>query len=131
MLVPASNIETAGMLAEYSIKTASRLGANIIALYVLEKHSKNAERDALEVLDIFTRGGRAYNVNVVTLMEKGDPLTEIMNSIESRNIDVVVIGQSKKEGFGKWLSEDFASVIIQRTNVPVITMPSRPELMNN
>jgi len=130
ILAPVSSSKSAAMLAEFTMKMATNIGGHIIAIHVVEKRRGNTQLDGIHALDIFERVGRAHNINVATLLLDGDPKTVILDTVDNKDIDIVVMGRSKK-AFKGILGEDLSSEISREVHVPVVLMPYRSELMRH
>ncbi len=130
ILVPTSGTTTAGMLAEYSASLAHKMNASIVALYVLERRSKARKEDGARALQIFTKVGRAHGVSSSVRLREGPLLETILDTVEEMDIDLVIMGSGQKGLLHRWGKEDLPTEILNRSNVPVVVMPYRPELMN-
>jgi small-conductance mechanosensitive channel/nucleotide-binding universal stress UspA family protein len=130
ILVPTSGTSTAGMLAEYSMNLARKINANIIALYVQDTRSRDREEDGKKALEIFNRVGRAHHVSTSVRLRKGTVVDTILEVIAESDVDLVVMGSGEKGFLSGWGKEDMASEVLRRSNVPVVIMPFRPELMD-
>ena len=52
----------------------------------------------------------------------GDPVTEILNTIESENIDLVIMGTHGRKGLEHALFGSVAENVVKRSTVPVLTI---------
>jgi nucleotide-binding universal stress UspA family protein len=77
----------------------------------------------LKVLDIIERMGRRHGIHVATKIETGDVVEKILESIITDKIDLVVIGASRRLTVGFWARDSIAKEIIEKSPVPVVTMP--------
>lgn len=127
ILTPVSGLHSVRPLAEYSMSLARKIGGNITALYIISDDAKEKKLMGigLKALGIFERFGTKYHINVATKIETGDVVEKILETIEKDQINLVVIGGTRKTFFGKIRGESLASEIIDRSNVPVVTMPRR------
>jgi small-conductance mechanosensitive channel/nucleotide-binding universal stress UspA family protein len=127
ILTPVSGMHSARPLAEYSMTLARKIGGNVTALFIVTDDSgiKKQMGIGLKALSIFEKYGTKYNVNVATKIETGDVVDKILETIEKGQINLVVIGGTRKMLFGKIRSDSLAGEIIDRSNVPVVTMPPK------
>jgi nucleotide-binding universal stress UspA family protein len=129
ILAPVSNSHIAGMLAGFTMNMAEKIGGHVIAVHVVDRRKKSTELDGLKALDIFSRVGEAHNVSVATLLLEGKVKDILLDTIENKNIDIVVMGRSK-EALRGFLGEDLASEIAREVDIPIVMMPHREELMS-
>jgi len=127
ILTPVSGVHSARALAEYSMSLAHKVGGNVTALFIItdDMNMKKQMGIGLKALSIFERYGTEYNINVATKIETGDVVEKILETIEKGQINLVVIGGTRKMLFGKLRGDSLASEIIDRSNVPVVTMPPK------
>jgi small-conductance mechanosensitive channel/nucleotide-binding universal stress UspA family protein len=127
ILVPISGLHSARPLAEYSMSLARKIGGNVTALFIVtdDLNAKKQTGIGLKALSIFERYGTKHSVNVATKIETGDVVEKILETIEKDQINLVVIGGTRKMLFGKIRSDSLASEIIDRSSVPVVTMPPK------
>jgi nucleotide-binding universal stress UspA family protein len=52
----------------------------------------------------------------------GEPVTEILNTIESENIDLVIMGTHGRKGLEHVLFGSVAENVVKRSPVPVLTI---------
>jgi nucleotide-binding universal stress UspA family protein len=127
ILTPVSGLHSARALAEYSMSLARKVGGNVTALYIVtdERNIKKQMGIGLKALGIFERFGTQYNINVATKIETGDVVEKILETIDNNQINLVVIGGTRKMLFGKLRGDSLASEIIERSSIPVVTMPPK------
>jgi small-conductance mechanosensitive channel/nucleotide-binding universal stress UspA family protein len=125
ILTPVSGIHNAKMLAEYSMSLAQKIKGNVTALFIMKDGSKPKEMAGLRSLTIFERFGTKNNINVATKIEHGDVVDKILEVIDRDHINLVVIGGGRKAVLGKWGPGSIANEIIERSTVPVVTMPHK------
>lgn len=123
ILVPISGLHSARRMAEYSIELAKKFNGDIISLYVMREYNTKREAVGLKVLDIIERMGRRHGIHVATKIETGDVVEKILESIITDKIDLVVIGASRRLTVGFWARDSIAKEIIEKSPVPVVTMP--------
>jgi nucleotide-binding universal stress UspA family protein len=127
ILTPVSGMHSARPLAEYSMTLARKIGGNVTALFVITDDSgiKKQMGIGLKALSIFEKYGTKYSVNVATKIETGDVIDKVLETIDKDQINLVVIGGTRKMLFGKIRSDSLASEIIDKSSVPVVTMPPK------
>jgi small-conductance mechanosensitive channel/nucleotide-binding universal stress UspA family protein len=123
ILTPVSGMHNAKRLAQYSMSLARKINGNVTALYVVPGKSKEMEVEGLKCLGVFEQSGANYNINVATKIEAGNVVEKVLETIDRDHINLVVIGGGRKAFLGKWGSESIPNEIIERSTVPVVTMP--------
>ena len=123
ILTPVSGTHNAKRLAEYSMSLARKINGNVTAIFITDTESKEREMNGLKALSIFEKYGTKFNVNVATRIESGNVVEKILEVIDKDRINLVVIGGGRKAMLGKWGRDSIANEIIERSTVPVVTMP--------
>ena len=103
--------------AEYIVNVAKKLGANLIALHILQKGQSEAKGQ--QALEIFDQAGQEAQVNVVGLLEQGDIVPTIVESAEKEGADLIIMGASEGKVVAEWIS----SGVMEKTHIPVVVIP--------
>ena len=103
--------------AEYIVNVAKKLGANLIALHILQKGQSEAKGQ--QALEIFDQAGQEAQVNVVGLLEQGDIVPTIVESAEKEGADLIIMGASEGKVVAEWIS----SGVMEKTKIPVVVIP--------
>ena len=102
--------------AEYVMSIASSLGAEVIALHILQEGDQPKGEEAL---NIFSEAGREANVNVSRLIKEGDIVYNIIESAEKETINLIIMGASQGKVVAEWVSAD----VMERAKIPVVVIP--------
>lgn len=134
ILIPTDGSPGATAAGEHGLELAAGLGATVHALSVLEEsplgldlgsaisgeEQEQAATDAVEELAIESE---RYDVpEVVRHVEQGTPLEVILDTIESQEIDAVVMGTTGSGGTEGILLGSVAEKTLRTAPVPVITV---------
>ncbi len=138
ILLPTNCSEDALKTLEYAITTDS--GADILILYVIDTDYLNAleQQDLKEEIEnnLINEGkesinnfkqqiedakcqGHCNNVNLTTLIKKGDPVGVILKTIDEESVDEIIMSKSSKSGIEKFFSDSIIDKVIKNSNVPV------------
>jgi nucleotide-binding universal stress UspA family protein len=132
VLVPTDGSDAATHAAEHTLSLAASLDATVHVLSVVEettleldvqssgKESERAATDAVEtvVSEAETRGV----TNTVRQIEHGTPVEEILDCIESNDIDAVGMGATGRRGTDRILLGSVAEKTVRSAPVPVMTV---------
>jgi len=135
ILVPTDGSEGATAAAEHAVDLASRYGAALHALYVVDIRMSpiSADMDRDEVIQLLDQSGERPTTQVINRAETEDiPTTEaiqlgvphetIREYIDENNIDLVVMGTHGRTGLDHTLLGSTAERIIRTVDVPVLTI---------
>jgi nucleotide-binding universal stress UspA family protein len=117
-VINVRDIEAVKMASEYYPE-----GANI-ELYV---ENKKAERHQLVrelIQDLFAAGTEEIEIFITT----GTPFEEILNVIESENIDLVVMGNKGRSNLARTLFGTTAEKVFRHSPVPVVSIRDRSKM---
>jgi len=116
MLVPTAGPVPAKKKAEYIINIAKRLGADVIALHIMQEEEQT---HGLKALTILCEAGRKAHVNVARILEKGDIVPTIIEFADKESADLIIMGTSEGKVVAEWLSAG----VMEKTKVPVVVIP--------
>ena len=121
ILVPTAGPAPAQEKAEYLMKLASRIRAEILALHIVkscEDKMKCAEGE--KALKIFEDIGIKYNIKVSIFLAEGDLLPTIIKYAEDKEVDLIVMGASED---GRMIAEWIVSDLRYKSDLPVVIEP--------
>ncbi|WP_313694631.1 universal stress protein [Halorarum halobium] len=129
ILVPTDASETADAALDAALSLASRTGARVHLLsvvnpYVLSKVTDVGESRS-EVESIVAEAAeraRDAGVGVETAVAEGAPHEEVGAYVDEHGIDVVVMGTHGRSGVGRALMGSVTEKVVRTVDVPVLTI---------
>ena len=88
----------------------------------MEKFQKEAAEGAEKAMQRICDDQLHSCPNFQRKIVSGDPVTEILNTIESENIDLVIMGTHGRKGLEHALFGSVAENVVKRSTVPVLTI---------
>ncbi|THE63884.1 universal stress protein [Salinadaptatus halalkaliphilus] len=132
ILIPTDGSETASNAAETGIELAAEQGATVHGLYVVKPihGDEGGAEDALEALEaagertLATLAEQAENRGLATTTDvtTGTPHREILEYIETNEIDLVVMGTHGRTGIGRYLLGSVTEKVVRLADIPVLTI---------
>ncbi|WP_254841517.1 MULTISPECIES: universal stress protein [Haloarculaceae] len=134
ILIPTDGSTGAVHAAEHGLSLAAAVDATVHALSVVDDASlgldvrsaaseSDGEQAATDAVDDLGSEADSYGVrNTVTHIEHGDPAEEILECIDSNDIDAVVMGTTGRRGTDRILLGSVAEKTARSAPVPVITV---------
>ncbi|HOI39944.1 MAG TPA: universal stress protein [Methanobacterium sp.] len=143
ILLPTDGSKFAEKAAEHAIWIASRSGAEIIVLNVIETSSlvglpaedlivkikemlKEEGRRSLErISEMISKSeeeSKTEDVKITLKTEEGSPADSILKTIENENIDLVVMGTSGKHGLDRFLLGSVTEKVVRSSECPVLAV---------
>ena len=139
ILIPTDGSETASEAAERGIQLADEQGATVHVLYVVQRVQgtdgatgivMEAMREAGErTVGEVAEQAEANGLDATTEVTVGTPHREILEYVESNDIDLVVMGTQGRTGVGRYLLGSVTEKVVRLSDVPVLTI--RPESDGN
>lgn len=136
ILVPTDGSDYSIRAVEYGISVAKAHEAEVVFVFVvdelvIDQFPQGAKRDAVEV-DLKTDGRRFLNyaigladkegVKSTSMLLKGRPFEQIVNSTKSFDIDLVVMGTYGRRGAERILIGSVAERVIEYSACPVLVV---------
>jgi len=144
ILLPTDGSKFAENAAKHAIWIASRSGAEIIVLNVIETSSlvglpaedlivrikemlKEEGRRSLErISEMVTESEEEYklieDIKVTLKTEEGSPGDSILKTIANENVDLVVMGTSGKHGLDRFLLGSVTEKVVRSAKCPVLAV---------
>jgi nucleotide-binding universal stress UspA family protein len=144
ILLPTDGSKYAEKAAEHAIWIASKSGAKIIVLNVIETSSlvglpaedlivriremlKEEGRRSLErISELVTESEKEYQmktaINITLKTEEGSPADSIIKTIEKENVDLVVMGTSGKHGLDRFLLGSVTEKVVRSAPCSVLAV---------
>ncbi|RDI72559.1 universal stress protein [Halopelagius longus] len=143
ILVPTDGSETAQQAVEQAVDLASKYGATIHALYVIDvdaaSYSLGTEQvnrirrgnldempevkaDAKEATGYVADAAAERDVAVEEHVTTGEPTRAIRKFIDENDIDLVVMGSHGRSGLSRVVLGSVAEKVLRRTRLPVLVV---------
>lgn len=117
ILVPTAGQAAAAETADYVVKVAKSIGAEVIALHVVRI---GGSREPGELsLEYFTTAGKENEVPVKCHFREGAVIHQIVDFAEENEVDLIVMGASEGHVIEQWVSADVRG----STTIPVLVIP--------
>jgi nucleotide-binding universal stress UspA family protein len=143
ILLPTDGSKFAENAAKHAIWIASKSGAEIIVLNVIETSSlvglpaedlivrikemlKEEGRRSLErISEMVTESeeeSKIQDIKVTLKTEEGSPADSILKTIDNENVDLVVMGTSGKHGLDRFLLGSVTEKVVRSSECPVLAV---------
>lgn len=143
ILLPTDGSKFAEKAAKHAIWIASKSGAEIIVLNVIETSSLvglPAEDLIVRIKEMLKEEGRRslerisdlvkdteeesgiQNMKITLKSEDGSPAESIMKTIENEDVDLVVMGTSGKHGLDRFLLGSVTEKVVRSAKCPVLAV---------
>jgi nucleotide-binding universal stress UspA family protein len=117
ILVPTAGLASAYETAEYVMKVARSIKAEVHVLHVMRDTSETEIGEAS--LKIFELASEEPGIHVVGSLRVGEVVAEIIDYAEQNQIDLILMGASNGEVVEQWVSYD----VLGHTGIPVLVLP--------
>ncbi|MBW1988615.1 MAG: universal stress protein [Deltaproteobacteria bacterium] len=138
ILYPCDFSANTKKVAAYTAEIADKLGADVIALYVVEdlgrwartviphpsidQYQKEAEKAAREKMDAFVKKHLAPRVPATPAVMRGDPAEQILQAAREKKVDLMIMGTHGRSGLEHVLFGSVAETVVTRSPVPVLVV---------
>lgn len=131
VLVPTDGSKTAEAAVDLAVSLAAECDAVVYALYVIETVPRKLDRPPIvdadpretdcDAIKQVQRQAEQCGVTEVTgAIAAGYPFQEIVRYIETRRVDVVVMGANTKSGVAGLLSRNTPHLVRRKASVPAL-----------
>lgn len=148
ILVPTDGSETAEHAVAHAVEIASKYGATVHALYVIDvdatSYALGAEQvdrirqghldempevteEADEATGYVADRAAERGVRVEEHVTAGSPSRAIRNFVEDNDIDLVVMGSHGRSGLSRVILGSVAEKVLRRTRLPVLVVDEDEE----
>jgi len=103
--------------AEYIVRIASRLGADIVVLHVYD--GSHPAPDARAAFDVFVEAADKTGLGVQSRVQRGPVVETIIAVAEQGDFALIVMGASADVAVEDWVS----SRVLHRSQLPVVVVP--------
>ncbi|MFP8955118.1 universal stress protein [Natrialbaceae archaeon A-CW3] len=134
ILIPTDHSEGALAGAKHGIALASRVGADVHVLSVVETRADSTdtdlalsplEADAEEAVKAVARTVEEYDedLDVTTTVRRGTPFQSIREYANRREIDVIAMGTKGRTGLDRFLLGSVTENVLRTARTPVLAVP--------
>ncbi len=110
------------VLLLHVIEDISKWGGFYIPHIPLELYQKEAEQAAQKLMDKIFEQNLKGCANFKTKIVSGDPATEILKFIESKLIDLIIMGTHGYKGLERRIFGSVAEKVVKESPVPVLVI---------
>jgi nucleotide-binding universal stress UspA family protein len=118
IMVPTSGAVPAQENAEYVLKIAKRMNANVLVVHIRDE---GESREGDLALDIYDKISKDVGVNVRLIPAIGEVSQTIIELAKFEDVDLIVMGATEGRNVASWIIEK----IINKTDIPVVIIPWR------
>ena len=134
ILVPTDGSDAASFAAEHGISLAAAIDASMHVVYVTDLTAFYAEFGSAEVLEALEEVGKEAVNNVIDSADEanvrsveasvlsGVPAKALLDYVEERDIDLIVMGTHGRTGLNRYLLGSVTEKIVRLADVPVLTV---------
>lgn len=141
VLIPIDGSRYSMEAAKYGIQLAQAYGMDVLAFYVIDETAVESmahlsekpedelrhelQREGENCLHYLTELAADAGVNLETLIREGTPHQEIVNLVNQKGIDLIVIGKVGQRGPRRIIIGSVTERVIENARCPVLVV--RPE----
>ena len=138
ILFPTDGSDGAETALDHALDVAAAHGSTVHFLNVADTTHISVTRIQGQVVDTLEREGegivaeamdRAENrgIDTVTEVVQGQPYGTILEYVDARDIDLVVMPTHGRQGLDRYLLGSTTERVVRRSDVPVLTVPLNPD----
>jgi nucleotide-binding universal stress UspA family protein len=128
LLVPVDGSDLAELAVPSALELARLFEARAILLRVLEedRESNAAEvREAEEHLDAIARSFERKGIHTFILVQKGDPVEEILKAAKVHHADLIVMTTHGRSGISRLVTGSVTEHVLRQATVPLLVVRSQ------
>ena len=136
ILIPTDGSDYSIRAAEYGLSLAKMLGAEIMAVYVIdmvaldqvaratqrEDVERELKQDGQRYVDYILRLAKEQGVKFSFLLARGRPFEQIVHIAKGMGIDLIVMGTYGRRGTERILIGSVAERVIEYSSCPVLVV---------
>jgi nucleotide-binding universal stress UspA family protein len=134
ILIPIDGSEYSKKAAQVSLRMAKKHAAKLILIHVIapsgQERKRWMEQGAEKLLgtyrDAMVKAG-IDSENITTIIENGDPSTQIVETAELNGVDRIVMGTYGKSGLKK-IAGSVTERVLRKSKVLVLVVPPNYEI---
>lgn len=130
ILIPTDGTDESACAVENGLELASKHGAEVHALYVVDTDSsmghydhvvERSEAKGEEAVETVDRRAREYDLTVTKAFRYGRPHEEILGYAADHGVDLIIMGTHGRSGFDRLVSAgSVAERVVRKAGVPVM-----------
>lgn len=136
ILIPTDGSDYSIRAAEYGLSLAKMLGAEIMAVYVIdtvtldqvaratkrEDVERELKQDGQRYIDYILRLAKEQGVKSSSLLARGRPFEQIVHIAKGMGMDLIVMGTYGRRGTERILIGSVAERVIEYSSCPVLVV---------
>ena len=137
ILLPTDGSDFANNAAKHALFIASKIGAQVIAVSIVENGFVSAlplEENVLEIEELLKSdceknleqfkaiAESEYDVDIKYVIGEGSPAKAILEIAKEEEVDLIVVGSSGKSGFDKFIMGSVADKIVNSAECAVLVI---------
>ncbi len=143
ILLATDGSKFSNMAADYGLDMAKKLGADMLALYVVnlkhfemyalghhdditgyEDENLKMRKEGEEALGYVASGARERGVSLKTKIVRGYPADEIIKAAKEEGADMIVVGNLGRTGIERVLLGSVSEAVVRNAPCPVLVVRS-------
>jgi nucleotide-binding universal stress UspA family protein len=145
ILVPTDGSETSRFAVDNAVDIASKYGATVHALYVVDVDATSyglgteqvdrirqghldempeVKEDADEATGYVAEVAEEHGIEVEEHLRVGEPARAIRKFVDENDIDMIVMGSHGRSGLSRVILGSVAEKVLRRTHLPVLVVDS-------
>lgn len=105
-----------------SAQAIANLDAGILPMDTEEIYQKEGEQTMKQLRELYQGSGE-----LVQFLPEGNPQEEIINTAESWDADLLVLGTHSRTGLAHFLVGSIAESVVRHSKVPVLVVPTKTD----
>lgn len=126
VLLPVDGSDLAGLAVPAAVELAELFDARVVMVRVLELRRKNGEAREIEEAREHLRGmARAFErkkIETVQLIERGEPVDEILKTLRFHEADLIVMTTHGRSGISRMVTGSVTEHVLRRATAPVLVV---------
>ena len=120
ILLPVDESEGAAVAVEHAVDLARRHDATLDVLYAA---GNGGDEDPEAIVERAAAVAREAGVEVNTVVLDGTPHETIVDYVDDRGIDAVVMGSHGRRGLDRYILGSVTEKVLRTVDVPVLVVP--------
>jgi nucleotide-binding universal stress UspA family protein len=134
ILIPTDSSEVSIEASKHALEIAKAMGSKVYAIYVIdivpfiglpteglwESMKDILEEEGKDALKKIEENAKKMGVEIKSEILEGNPVKEILDYAERKNVDLIVLGTTGKSGLDKLLLGSVAEKVSKGSHCPVL-----------